>query len=222
MKRAISFAAAVAGIVALFGCGYFDPYAGANLGAPPPLACRLSRGEVILPENWHLIRSFLTEQAAIGISATPTADTTTISGLAGTAKWAGGVLAPNGKIYGIPLDSTSVLIIDPRTDTADTTSISGLAGTVKWAGGVLAPNGKNYGIPYDSTSVLIVDPETDTADTTGMGGLAGTVKWAGGVQAPNGKIYAMPFDSTSVLIIDPKSNGIFCESILRSAYFNRL
>jgi hypothetical protein len=32
--------------------------------------------------------------------------------LAGTNKWVGGVLAPNGKIYGIPYNSTSVLTIN--------------------------------------------------------------------------------------------------------------
>ena len=32
-----------------------------------------------------------------------TADTTTITGLSGSGKWYGGVLAPNGKIYGIPI-----------------------------------------------------------------------------------------------------------------------
>lgn len=31
----------------------------------------------------------------------------------GTAKWIGGVLAPNGKIYGVPYYSTQVLEIDP-------------------------------------------------------------------------------------------------------------
>lgn len=31
--------------------------------------------------------------------------------LAGATKWVGGVLAPNGKIYGIPFDSTTVLEI---------------------------------------------------------------------------------------------------------------
>ncbi len=44
-------------------------------------------------------------------------------GLVGQNKWQGGVLAPNGRIYGIPRDSTSVLIIDPATNTADTTTI---------------------------------------------------------------------------------------------------
>ena len=67
-------------------------------------------------------------------------------------KWIGGVLAPNGYIYGIPFDSTSVLKIDPLTDTA--TTFGSLSGQFKWQGGVLAPNGYIYGIPRSSTSVL--------------------------------------------------------------------
>jgi hypothetical protein len=42
---------------------------------------------------------------------TNTADTTTITGLTGSNKWLGGVLAPNGKIYGFPRDATNVLQI---------------------------------------------------------------------------------------------------------------
>ncbi len=67
------------------------------------------------------------------------------------------VLAPNGKIYGIPNDRTSVLIIDPVTNTADTNTISGLPGSNKWVGGVLAPNGKIYCVPSTSTSVLVIN-----------------------------------------------------------------
>jgi hypothetical protein len=37
----------------------------------------------------------------------------TFGSLSGTNKWRGGVLAPNGCIYGIPHDSTTVLKIDP-------------------------------------------------------------------------------------------------------------
>jgi hypothetical protein len=80
--------------------------------------------------------------------------------LTGTGKWAGGVLAPNGKIYGIPSDATSVLIIDPTTNTADTTTITGLTGIGKWVGGVLAPNGKIYGIPWGISYALILDPKS--------------------------------------------------------------
>ena len=120
-----------------------------------------------------------------------------------TNKWFGGVLAPNGKIYGIPSNSTSVLIIDPVTNTVDTTTITGLTGSNKWRGGVLAPNGKIYGIPYNNSSVLIIDPVTNTVDTTTISGLLSVAsKWAGGVLAPNGKIYCIPTNYTSVLSIN--------------------
>ena len=128
--------------------------------------------------------------------------TTTSNGsgsLSGSAKWYGGVLAPNGKIYGIPAVSSSVLVIDPATGI--TTTFGSLSGTYKWIGGVLAPNGKIYGIPYASTSVLVIDPATNTTST--FGSLSGSSKWYGGVLAPNGKIYGIPFTSTSVLVIDP-------------------
>ena len=45
----------------------------------------------------------------------------TFGSLTGSLKWLGGVLAPNGKIYGIPYNSTTVLEIDP------------VAGTAPWA-----------------------------------------------------------------------------------------
>ena len=70
----------------------------------------------------------------------------------GSAKWSGGVLAPSGKIYGIPYGSTQVLEIDPVTQT--TTLFGSLNGSLKYRGGVLAPSGKIYGIPYGSTQVL--------------------------------------------------------------------
>jgi len=80
------------------------------------------------------------------------------------SKWVGGVVAPNGYIYGIPYDSASVLKIDPTTDTA--TTFGNFVGTAKWRGGVLAPDGHIYGIPYDSNTILKIDPTTDTATTT--------------------------------------------------------
>jgi hypothetical protein len=84
--------------------------------------------------------------------------------LTGGNKWYGGVLAPNGKIYGIPYNSTDILIIDPVTDTATRSSMSAtLTGTNKWAGGVLAPNGKIYGIPINSTDILTITPDLNTS-----------------------------------------------------------
>ena len=114
-------------------------------------------------------------------------------------KWRGGVLAPNGKIYGIPWESTTVLEIDPVAKTA--TEFGSLTGSMKWQGGVLAPNGKIYGIPNNSTTVLEIDPVAKTATT--FGSLSGSWKWNGGVLAPNGKIYGIPYEATTILEIDP-------------------
>lgn len=124
------------------------------------------------------------------------------------AKYFGGVLAPNGKIYMIPYSASNVLILDPKTNTFDTTTISNLgSGQYKWQGGVLASNGKIYGIPRNSTSVLIIDPVTNTADTTTISDLSSqTNKWAGGVLAPNGNIYCIPRNAADVLVINPLTN----------------
>ena len=123
--------------------------------------------------------------------------------LSDTNKWYGGVLAPNGKIYGIPYNSPTVLEIDPETQTTQT--FGSLSGSAKWVGGVLAPNGKIYGIPFNSPTVLEIDPETQATQT--FGSLLGTVKWFGGVLAPNGKIYGIPRNSTTVLEIDPETQA---------------
>ena len=130
-------------------------------------------------------------------------DTTSIAGLGnGGTKWSGGVLANNGLIYGMPLDSQSVLIIDPEAMTVDTTIIT-LSSTDKWIGVVLAANGKVVGIPFHSDAVLVVDPETNTADTTSLT-VAGTAisKYNSGVLAANNLIYAIPYFADNVLVID--------------------
>ena len=43
--------------------------------------------------------------------------------LTGTSKWIGGVLAPNGKIYGIPRNATQILEFDPVTQTTNLTKL---------------------------------------------------------------------------------------------------
>ena len=157
-----------------------------------------------------------------GINMFPenTADTTTISNVttlpadnADNIKWQGGVLAPNGKIYCIPLQASQVGIINPYTDTINLSTITGAyGGDYKWIGGVLAPNGKIYCIPWRSTVVGIIDPVTNTIDMTTITSskypsiLTGDGKWSGGVLAPNGKIYFIPQNSTVVGIIDPSNN----------------
>ena len=78
--------------------------------------------------------------------------------LSGGYDWNGGVLAPNGKIYCVPSNSSDILIIDPVANTATRSNMgASLSGSSKWIGGVLAPNGKIYCVPGNSSDILIID-----------------------------------------------------------------
>ena len=123
--------------------------------------------------------------------------------LSGTNKFIGGTLGPDGKIYGMPYDSTTILIIDPVAGTASRSNMGAdLSGTSKFAGGTLGPDGKIYGMPRDSATILIIDPVAGTASRSNMGAdLSGTNKFIGGTLGPDGKIYGMPVNSTTILTI---------------------
>lgn len=71
-----------------------------------------------------------------------------------SARYGSGTLAPNGKIYALPMSAGACLVIDPSTNTAIATSLgASFSGGVLFVGSVLAPNGKIYGIPGNSTSL---------------------------------------------------------------------
>ncbi|MEM7183814.1 MAG: hypothetical protein AAF518_23110 [Spirochaetota bacterium] len=169
----------------------------------------VSCADIIATSNWTNIQSILNTQSALGSSGTETSTSISIG-----QGWSGAVLADNGKIYGIPTNSTNVPIIDPSTNTVDTSTITVSSSTSKWYGGVLAPNGKIYGIPYSADHAIIIDPSTNTVDTTTLTGYTTTnYKWSSGVLAPDGKIYAIPYTSDYVLIIDPSTNTADTTSI---------
>jgi hypothetical protein len=129
--------------------------------------------------------------------------TATFGSLAGSSKWWGGVLAPNGFIYGVPFVSTSVLKINPSTNGA--TTFGSLAGSTKWVGGVLAPNGFIYGIPFSSTTVLKLNPSDDSTSTFGT---VSNGPYYSGVLAGNGCIYCVPNNGTTVLKIDTSNDTV--------------
>lgn len=124
--------------------------------------------------------------------------------------WASGILAPNGKIYCVPFEAKSVLIINPIMKTLDTITIPLYNNVNKWAGGILASNGKIYCCPKDSTSILIIDPTTNTVDTTTITGVpsGNPGGWHSSVLHTDGKIYCMPYATSNVLIIDPTTNTV--------------
>ncbi len=132
--------------------------------------------------------------------------TTGLTGLpSGAAKWYGGCLAQNGKIYCAPYNHNSVLIIDVDTPSTDITTIASMStyAASSWRQGCLAPNGKIYFSPRNGTSVLIVDPSDDSKDESTIASLTGSNKYCQGILAPNGKIYCLPMLFTNALVIDP-------------------
>lgn len=116
----------------------------------------------------------------------------------------GGVLAPNGNIYGIPssgnTDQFILLQFNPETRVVDTASVSYEG---QWYGGVLGSNGKIYGIPYFNSNILEIDPVSFSPRLVSFSD--GQFKtWKGGALSSNGKIYAAPgrFGNDKILIID--------------------
>ena len=152
-----------------------------------------------------LVQPFFTGYAALGFLAGTATRTAMGATLSGGNKWFGGVLGPDGKIYGIPYDATDILVIDPVAGTATRTAMGAtLSGTDKWRGGVLGPDGKIYGIPSGATDILVIDPVAGTATRTAMGAtLSSGNKWFGGVLGPDGKIYGLPSSAMDILVIDP-------------------
>jgi hypothetical protein len=106
---------------------YINPFDPKNSNSSDEDVSSLTTEEIIQPENWALLQDYLDEQTSLGTSGPPFADSNAIAVTADLGKWYGGVLAPNGKIYGIPWNSTSVLIIDPKSNGSFTDTI-GLGG----------------------------------------------------------------------------------------------
>lgn len=134
---------------------------------------------------------------------------------AGTTKYVSGVLAPNGKIYFIPLNASEVLVVDTVNNTSYTfgnitTGDSG-ASSARYYGGVLAKNGKIYCPPGSASKVLVIDPVTETISylPTDLG--ATSTKFFNGSLVPNGKIYCASTQTagyTNLLIIEPATDTV--------------
>ena len=159
--------------------------------------------------------------------------------LTSTHKWAGGALAPNGKIYAFPSGAPRVLQIDPTDFSTAGTKMVGPVVTpavwAAWSSGALAPDGRIYVLPNEASGVLVIDPVLLDADPDSPSGvysfevtpspltLGAAMKFHGATLAPNGKIYAFPwFSATRVLEIDPHANGNFDMDVLLNGHLNGL
>lgn len=121
-----------------------------------------------------------------------------ISGLSGFAvapaagglqnKYGSAVLAPNGKIYGLPGVNASVVIeIDPSSNTYVNTSMT-ISGGRKCVGGTLAPDGRIY-CTTDNAGVVAIINTNRTPYTIST---ISSSRMNGSCLGPNGKIYCMP------------------------------
>lgn len=118
--------------------------------------------------------------------------------IGGATLWAGAVLGPNGRIFGIPYDASAIIVIDTATNTVSPIFVP--FGPAKWAGGVLGTNGKIYCVPFTRTQILVIDPYTYGLQYISIPAINNG--WLGGVLGPTGKIYCIPFASSNVLVID--------------------
>jgi outer membrane protein assembly factor BamB len=157
------------------------------------------------PEEWPAFESHIREQAALGSEGVP--PVTPLGSVPAEETWGGGVLAPDGRIFGIPDEATTILEIDPEGRTVRTFG-SVPVGTDKWRGGVLAFDGKIYAVPRDADSILEIDPSSGLISTDVEAGGEGANKWYGAVLGPNGRVYGIPYDETRVLEYDPAARSV--------------
>jgi len=118
------------------------------------------------------------------------------------------VSAPDGMLYGLPLNGTTIMSINPETHEVNVSHKTGVSsGGDDYNGAVLHPNGNIYLVPRNANNVGVYNYAANTfsATTPGLTGLVSSGwKWGGGCLAPNGKIYCGPNSfRNSVLIIDP-------------------
>eukprot|EP00121_Abeoforma_whisleri_P001665 Awhi_evm2s1485 len=129
------------------------------------------------------------------------------------------------KIYCIPHDASTILVIDTITNIS-TDGFAGYSNTGSdpvnetvdevWAGyddsqfrkynsATIGSDNKIYCIPYEAPGILVIDPVggTATTDFGGYSGQSGDAKYFSGVLAGDNKIYCFPYNTNEILVIDP-------------------
>ena len=124
---------------------------------------------------------------------------------AGTNKWVGGVLLPNGNVVCIPSTNAYVGIYDPNKN------IMSLGqNTTGFNGGVLLPNGNVMCVPSSNTFLVEIDPtkQSPTATLNISHGSAGADPYCfGGCLLPNGNVILAPA-SGNAMIYDYRTRAV--------------
>jgi streptogramin lyase len=140
----------------------------------------------------------------------PSNNTHTTIGPIGGGNYAGGVQAPNGKLYLCPRNTIGA-ILDPDNNHAITTFFTP-ANAVGNSGMIVAPNGRLIVVPpcvAQYTIGFYIDPSANggtLAVTFAMRSFSpgeSDSGFDGAVLAPNGKIYPIPRSSTIGVVLDP-------------------
>uniref|UniRef100_A0A7S4MQY6 Uncharacterized protein n=1 Tax=Odontella aurita TaxID=265563 RepID=A0A7S4MQY6_9STRA len=135
----------------------------------------------------------------------------------GGYKWHGGVIGPDGNIYGIPAHADAVLRIVPPTDGGAEPEIITFGGPLrtgshrsdnkyKYLGGAAGIDGCVYFFPSDADYVLRVNPHDMTAKEVGPNLRECEAlrhnKWQNGFSARGGRaIYGIPLKARSIVRI---------------------
>lgn len=130
----------------------------------------------------------------------------------GTAKWRGGALSNDGRIFCAPYNASTVLIIDPST--ASSAVVGGLdwlaTGLGKFCDVVVGPDKNVYFMPARSPYIIGINPSTTTTSSltmvltlnTNVGDHATFDRWGGACAAPNGRLYTAPSAYPEILEYD--------------------
>eukprot|EP00056_Hartaetosiga_gracilis_P005012 m.80349 g.80349 ORF g.80349 m.80349 type:complete len:748 (-) comp12015_c0_seq2:137-2380(-) len=165
-----------------------------------------------IEEQNHHIEQQVSAMEKVQCSIVTKISTTDFSGDA--FRSAEGIRASNGRIYAIPLNSTSVAVINPQTSMITTMPIH-TEDVIppllySWGGGVLSRNKHIiFGIPLQNEHVLVIDTLRDVTamvivnDPIALTPNANNYRWAGGVLGDDDRVYGVPYDARAILVVDP-------------------
>ncbi len=116
----------------------------------------------------------------------------------------GALTGADGKIYGVPWNSSTVLRLDPDTGTVDEPFTHG-QGTAAFLGGVAAPNGNIYFAPFDASNIYEIDPLAGTSSII-SDGVLNDDEFVGAV-SDTANVYFVPNNATSVTVLPTNATG---------------
>lgn len=149
--------------------------------------------------------------------------------LTGSHKYHAATLGSNRMIYGIPDESSDILLLNP--DTLELTNIKGANNIspyyLPWYACCLANNNCIYSPPCfkNSNEILKINIKDNIITKFGNLQYTGTkehfYKWISATLANNGYIYCLPFDETRILKINPTNDTYSFISGLPSEQFGK-